>query len=131
MSEEIQIINLLIADVLEFHEDMSATYTMEPGIHDMNMLESAVNAPFQSFSGQDLYPTVFDKAARLCYGLTKNHPFCDGNKRTAVHSMLIYLGLNNIFIDYDKDELEELIINVASGKISSKNLSEWLQDKQI
>lgn len=44
---------------------------MESGIHDMNLLQSAINAPFQSFAGQDLYPTVFDKASRLCYGLTK------------------------------------------------------------
>ena len=96
MIEELQIINILLDDVLEFHRELTDKYTMESGIHDMNMLLSAINTPFQSFAGQDLYPTVFDKASRLCFGLAKNHPFNDGNKRTAVHTMLIYLGLNDI-----------------------------------
>ena len=100
---------------------------MESGIHDMNMLLSAINTPFQSFAGQDLYPTVFDKASRLCFGLAKNHPFNDGNKRTAVHTMLIYLGLNDIFLDYEQMELETVIIDVASGKINSEDLSLWIK----
>ncbi|WP_346686304.1 type II toxin-antitoxin system death-on-curing family toxin [Megamonas hypermegale] len=127
MIEELQIINILLDDVLEFHRELTDKYTMESGIHDMNMLLSAINTPFQSFAGQDLYPTVFDKASRLCFGLAKNHPFNDGNKRTAVHTMLIYLGLNDIFLDYEQIELETVIIDVASGKMSSKDLSLWIE----
>lgn len=127
MIEELQIINILLDDVLEFHRELTDKYTMESGIHDMNMLLSAINTPFQSFAGQDLYPTVFDKASRLCFGLAKNHPFNDGNKRTAVHTMLIYLGLNDIFLDYEQMELETVIIDVASGKINSEDLSLWIK----
>ena len=127
MIEELQIINILLDDVLEFHRELTDKYTMESGIHDMNMLLSAINTPFQSFAGQDLYPTVFDKASRLCFGLAKNHPFNDGNKRTAVHTMLIYLGLNDIFLDYEQMELETVIIDVASGKINSEDLSLWIE----
>lgn len=127
MIEELQIINILLDDVLEFHRELTDKYTMESGIHDMNMLLSAINTPFQSFAGQDLYPTVFDKSSRLCFGLAKNHPFNDGNKRTAVHTMLIYLGLNDIFLDYEQIELETVIIDVASGKMSSKDLSLWIE----
>ena len=127
MIEEQQIINILLDDVLEFHRELTDKYTMESGIHDMNMLLSAINTPFQSFAGQDLYPTVFDKASRLCFGLAKNHPFNDGNKRTAVHTMLVYLYINDILLDYEKMELETVIIDVASGKMSSKDLSLWIE----
>ena len=75
---------------------------MESGIYDMNLLQSAINTPFQPFVGINLYPTVFDKAARLCFGLAKNHLFNDGNKRTAVHTILIYLDLNDIFLNYEQ-----------------------------
>lgn len=127
MNTEKQIINILLDDVIGFHQQLTNKYRMESGIHDMNLLQSAINAPFQSFAGQDLYPTVFDKASRLCYGLTKNHPFNDGNKRTAIHSMLIYLGLNDIFLDYKSIELENIIIDIASSKISCEELTHWLQ----
>lgn len=128
MSAEKQIINILLDDILDFHQQLTDKYRMENGIHDINLLQSAVNAPFQSFAGQDLYPTIFDKASRLCYGLTKNHPFNDGNKRTAIHSMLIYLGLNDIFLNYDNIELENIIIDIASSKMTYEELTQWLQD---
>ena len=86
MSTEKDTIAIILDDVLSFHEYMEKTFVMDKGIHDMGLLESAVNTPFQTFSGQDLYPSILDKAARLCYGLAKNHPFRDGNKRSAVHS---------------------------------------------
>ncbi len=127
MRNENEIINLLLTDVLKFHEELINKYIAESGIHDINMLESAVNTPFQSFGGNDLYPSVFDKAARLCYGLARNHPFTDGNKRTAVHTMLIYLGLNDIFLTYTQEEMENIIIAVASGIMSSEELSMWLK----
>ena len=128
MNEEKQIINLLLDDVIAFHSDLTNKYRMENGIHDINLLQSAINAPFQTFAGADLYPTVFDKAARLCFGLAKNHPFNDGNKRTAVHTMLIYLGLNNIFLNYGQLELENVIIAVASGAMSYENLAAWIKN---
>lgn len=127
MNTEKQIINILLDDVIDFHQQLTNKYRMESGIHDMNLLQSAINAPFQSFAGQDLYPTVFDKASRLCYGLTKNHPFNDGNKRTAIHSMLVYLYINNILLDYESIELENIIIDIASSKMSCEELTQWIQ----
>lgn len=128
MNTEKQIINILLDDILDFHQQLTDRYRMESGIHDMNLLQSAVNSPFQSFAGQDLYPTIFDKASRLCYGLTKNHPFNDGNKRTAIHSMLVYLYINDILLDYESIELENIIIDIASSKMSCEELTQWLQD---
>lgn len=122
-------IQFLLEDVLSFHGEMEQTFIMEKGIRDQGLLESAVNTPFQTFGGADLYPSIFDKAARLCYGLAKNHPFCDGNKRTALHSMLVYLGVNDISIRYDCIEMENVIIAVADGSMSADELAEWLESR--
>lgn len=120
-------IQFILEDIISFHTELEQVFVVETGIHDRGLLESAVNAPFQTFGGVDLYPTVFDKAARLCYGLTKDHPFNDGNKRTAVHSMLVYLEVNDISIAYDREELEGIIISIADDSMSSKELSKWLE----
>ncbi len=128
MSREPKIIELLLNDVLQFHIELTEKYAMEPGIHDMNLLQSAVNAPFQTFGGADLYPTVYDKAARLCYGLTKNHPFSDGNKRTAIHTMLVYLYINDILLEYEQMDLENVIIAVADGSMAADELAGWIKN---
>lgn len=129
MSTEKDTIAIILDDVLSFHEYMEKTFVMDKGIHDMSLLESAVNTPFQTFSGQDLYPSILDKAARLCYGLAKNHPFRDGNKRSAVHSMLVFLYINGIELEYSQLELEEMIIAVADSRMSSDELKEWIKKR--
>ena len=63
----------------------------------------------------DLYPSIYDKAAQLCYGLANNHPFTDGNKRTALHSMYVYLIINGFDIMATQQDVENMIIDVASG----------------
>ena len=125
------IIQFILKDVIAFHERLEEIFVVNHGIHDKGLLESAVHAPFQTFSGHDLYPTLFDKAAQLCFGLAKDHPFKDGNKRTALHSMLVFLDVNGISIDYDETEMEELIISVAVGDTTSPQLSVWLQEHSI
>ncbi len=92
MSADIQFqIELVLNDILKFHSELESNkeFSTGAGIRDFGLLESAVNAPFQTFDGQDLYATIFDKAAHLAYGLTKNHGFVDGNKRVAIHAMLV------------------------------------------
>ena len=131
MSNIQETIQFILEDVLSFHEEMEQTFVMEKGIHDQGLLESAVNVPFQTFGGNDLYPTVFDKAARLCYGLAKDHPFRDGNKRTAVHSMLVYLAVCDITITYSSQEMEDTIISIADGRMDSTGLTTWLIRHQV
>lgn len=127
MISSTDIVQFLLEDILRFHEELGRAFVMEPGIHDEGLLESAVNAPFQTFAGQDLYEGIYAKAAQLCYGLTKDHPFRDGNKRTAVHSMLVYLGVNNIELEYEEQAMEDLIISVADGRTTSQQLCDWLK----
>ncbi len=73
--------------VLLLHDRILAQTGGAPGLRDEGLLESALSAPFQGFEDTDVYPPLPQKAARLCYGLVKNHPFVDGNKRIGAHAM--------------------------------------------
>ena len=90
------------------------------------MLESAIEAPFQSFGGDELYPTIQAKAARLGYGLIKNYCMIDGNKRIGTHVMLVFLALNGIELSYTQKELYEVILQVASGELEYEDLLKWI-----
>lgn len=120
-------IQFLLDDILAFHHTLSDAFVMEKGVSDIGLLESAVHAPFQSFAEQELYSDLYSKAARLCFGITKNHPFVDGNKRTAVHAMLVYLDVNSVELEYDDDDLENTIIAVSSSNMSCDELAVWLK----
>lgn len=124
-------IQFTIQDIYELHIQLEKTFILSSGIRDKNLLVSAVNTPFQTFMGNDLYPSIYDKAAQLCYGIVKNHPFTDGNKRTALHSMYVYLIINRFDITATQQEVENLIINVAAGNMRNVELAQWLRDNTI
>ena len=86
----------------------------------------SVNAPFQTFDGADLYPTLIEKAAHLTYSLIKNHPFLDGNKRTGITVMIIFLRANGIEISCTNEELITLGWGLADGSITKAELTEWI-----
>ena len=121
------IIHLLLQDILNFYSDLERQFVLAPGIRNIGLLESAISTPFQSFGGCDLYPTVYEKAAQLCRGITKNHPFVDGNKRTALHCMFIYLKVNGYIINATLEEKKSLIIDIASGEKSYEDVVNWLR----
>lgn len=120
-------IRLTKQQVIMLHQEVIAQSGGSPEIRDEGLLESALNAPFQTFAGMELYPTIIDKAAHLGYSLIKNHAFVDGNKRIGTHVMLAFLMLNGIDVDYEDEELIQLILGVAAGEISSEQLLAWLQ----
>lgn len=124
-------ITFLLEDIIDFHNDLEQNSIVSAGIRDKSLIESAVNAPFQTFDNMELYPTVEEKAAHLFYGLVKNHGFIDGNKRVAVHAMFIYLSLNYIFFDYTVDEMEKLVIGLADGSLNADDVVEWIYNKEI
>ena len=96
------------------------------GIRDEGLLDSALQTPFQVFSGEELYPSVPRKAARLCYGLIQNHAFYDGNKRIGVYVMLVFLELNGMEIDCVNEELVALGLGVASGEMKDEDIMFWI-----
>ena len=101
-----------------------------PGLRDEGLLESALNAPFQSFGEVSVYPSLPQKAARLGYGLVKNHSFADGNKRIGAHAMLVFLAINGIELVCTQEELSSAILAVALGEKGYENLLRWLVDHQ-
>lgn len=112
--------------VLLLHEQLVAETGGSAGVRDEGLLESALSAPFQGFGGVDAYPSIQQKAARLGYGLVKNHPFVDGNKRIGAHAMLVFLALNGIELEYTQQELADIILQVAAGKADYDTLFHWL-----
>lgn len=116
--------------IIRLHTQLIEATGGSHGLRDESLLESAVNAPFQSFDGHDAYPSAQQKAARLGFGLVKNHAFVDGNKRIGAHAMLTFLLLNKIELEYTQKELSETILKVASGEYDFKQLLGWILDHQ-
>lgn len=117
--------------VIALHKQLIAETGGLDGIRDDSLLESALNAPFQSFDGIDVFPSIQQKAARLAFGLIKNHAFIDGNKRIGVHTMLVFLALNKIELDYTQDELSDTVLKVAAGKLDFEDLLQWILKHQL
>ena len=116
--------------ILMLHTQLIQQTGGSEGVRDYNLLDSALETPFQSFGGEELYPTIQAKAARLGYGLIKNHCMIDGNKRIGTHAMLVFLILNGIELKYTQKELYETILDVAAGKMEYEDLLQWVLDHQ-
>jgi len=97
------------------------------GIRDEGLLESALLSPLQTFDGAELFPSVEEKAARLGFGLIKNHAFSDGNKRIGAHAMLILLEINGVHTKYTQKELADIIMKIASGEKDYPDLLSWVR----
>ena len=100
------------------------------GIRDEGLLESALAAPFQTFGGEPVYPSLQAKAAQLGFGLIRNHPFVDGNKRIGAHIMLVFLAVNGIELRYEQQELIDIVLSVAAGQIDRQGLLQWILDHE-
>jgi len=96
------------------------------GLRDIGALESALYHAYASFEGKNLYPTLEEKAARQAYGIIRNHPFLDGNKRTGLFVMLVFLELNDIKLHFSQPELVKLGIGIAEGRIGSQQITKWI-----
>ena len=116
--------------VLRLHKQLLQAFGGTSGVRDMGLLESALAAPFATFGGEYLYPTLIQQAAQLGYGIIRNHPFADGNKRTGAHTMLVFLSVNGIELEYDQQELIDAILAVADGTMAADQLAVWLTKHQ-
>lgn len=114
-----------VAVALEIHDVLIDAYGGAKGIRDYGLLLSALEMPRSSFGGQDLHLTLFDKAAAYLYHVTKNHPFIDGNKRTASALALTFLELNGTKIKINTRDYEELVVATAEGLVSKKEIAHF------
>ncbi len=115
--------------VLLLHQLLIEQTGGEDGIRDFGLLDSALEACFATFDGKELFPTKEEKAARLGVGLVANHAFVDGNKRIGLYVMLTFLEVNGIRLDTNDDELVELGLGLAQGKIKYEELLQWIRDR--
>ncbi|MEH1932639.1 MAG: type II toxin-antitoxin system death-on-curing family toxin [Nostoc sp.] len=97
------------------------------GIRDLGILESAVAQPNMTFGGEDLYPTIIEKASALGFSLIKNHPFLDYNKRTGHAAMETFLVLNGMEIDASIEEQKRVVLLLAASDLGREEFTEWLR----
>lgn len=117
---------LTLREILEIYQRVMQQSGGLVGIRDLGALESAVAQPRMTFGGGELYPTVVEKAASLGFSLIQNHPFVDGNKRTAHAAMETFLVLNGYEIRATVGEQESVILQVASGRMNRDEFVRWL-----
>ncbi len=98
------------------------------GIRDEGLLESAINSPFQSFGGVELFPHIESKAAHLAFNIINNHPFLDGNKRIGVLVMMVFLDINKIKLECSDEDIIDLGLGTAEGRYDSEYIEEWIYD---
>ena len=115
--------------ILMLHSQLVEQTGGTNGIREYNLLESAIETPFQAFAGEELYPTIREKGTRLGYGLIKNHCMLDGNKRIGTHAMLTFLALNGIELKYTQKELYEMVLAVASGSMQYEDMLQWVLER--
>ena len=118
---------ILIDDVLGLHEASINDYGGANGIRDFGLLESAIARPFQTFGGEYLYLTAFEKAAALGESLIINHPFVDEKKRTGIICIIALLKEFNIIFTASQEDVYNFTIRISTGEIKFEEIVEWLK----
>ena len=113
--------------ILAFHQDQLEKYGGKPGVRDEKLLESALAQPQTSFGGEYAHEDLFQMAAAYGFHLCRNHPFFDGNKRTALIAMYTFLYANGYQIKADKKSLFAIIMDLANGKVKKEELAEYVK----
>jgi death-on-curing protein len=109
-----------LAEVVDLHRRILQVTGGAMGLRDLRALESAIAQPQATFSGVDLYPTLAEKAAALCFALIQGHPFVDGNKRVGHAAMETFLVLNGSEVEATVEDQERLALNLAAGRMGTK-----------
>jgi len=120
-----------IKEVEQLHRILIDKFGGSHGVRDLEAIESAIARPFQTFDGNDLYPSVLEKAASLIESILVNHPFIDGNKRTGYTLLRIYLIQNGVDINASSDNKYEFVINIASGILKYEGILSWLKSNTV
>ena len=119
---------LELDDLLLLHQIAIQQYGGAPEVRDKGLVESALLSTEAGFGEYSKYPTLEEKAARLCYSIVLNHGFVDGNKRTGAAAMLTMLKMNGVRLVYSQKELAELVLAVAAGDKGYNDLLNWIVD---
>lgn len=122
---------LTLNEILRLHEMIIAESGGALDLASLAALQSAVAQPQMTFGAEDLYPTVVDKAAAIAFSIVNNHPFMDGNKRTAHAAAEVFLLLNGFDIDASVDEQEYVMLGLAAGELDRERFTNWLREHVV
>jgi death-on-curing protein len=122
---------LSLREVIELHSRVVAQSGGANGVRDIAGLQAALGQPLQTFAGEDLYPTIVDKAAAVGFFLCANHPFVDGNKRVAHAALEVTLVLNGLELHSALEEQERVMLAVAAGNMSRELFTEWVRSSVV
>ncbi len=114
-------------DVVAIHADQFGEFGGAQGVRDLGLLSSAMAQPFATFGGEFLHADLYDMAAAYLYHLAKNHPFVDGNKRTALIAALVFLDLNGVDVGSGAPDLFDLVVGVAAGHVTKTDAAHELR----
>jgi death-on-curing protein len=118
---------LTLDEVLSLHADQVARYGGSVLVRDLGLLESALAMPAATFGGERLHASLDEQAAAYLFHLAKNHPFVDGNKRTGLAAMLAFLGLNGRRLEAPDDDLTNLVLGVAAGRVTKAEVAVFVR----
>ncbi|MBX3179449.1 MAG: type II toxin-antitoxin system death-on-curing family toxin [Candidatus Hydrogenedentes bacterium] len=109
---------------LEIHRRQIARYGGSDGVRDLGLLDSALNRPRNVFHYEGPVPLA-RLAASYCFGISRNHPFIDGNKRVSFVVASVFMLLNGFNVEASEDDVVETMLAVASGEMSEEALTDW------
>lgn len=118
---------LITSDILAIHEQITTAIGGATGLREPGLLASIVDKPKATFGGDDLYPTLFAKAATIFEALCNYHVFVDGNKRTAALSLYRFLYINNYDLSASNIELEKFTLGTAMGHPDLADVASWIK----
>ena len=122
---------LTAQQVLFIHARLIATTGGEHGVRDLSLLQSAVARPQATFDSKDLYPDLFQKAAAVMESLAQNHPFVDGNKRTAITATSLFLLRNGRSLQTTNTELERFTFHVVNDHPPIPEIANWFKENSV
>ena len=112
--------------VLAIHDEQLTVHGGSAGLRDVALLESALNRPLNKWNYEQA--ELLELAAAYGYGIARNHPFIDGNKRTALLAIYTFLGVNGVDFIVPEADAAAMILSLAAGEVSEENLARWIRD---
>lgn len=117
--------------VIALHSLVSEVSGGGEGLRDIALLDSAIESAYQTFGGEELYPTIIEKVARIAYSIISNHAFVDGNKRIGVLTLLTILRVSGINMSITNQDVVELGLSLADGRMGYSDLVDWIEKRRI
>jgi death-on-curing protein len=119
---------LSLEEILRLHFQIIEDYGGSHGVRDENRLKSVISAPIQEVFGEEQYKSIYEKASVYLRNIVGDHPFVDGNKRTAITICIIFLGRNGFDLTVLPKELEDFTVRVATDRLLIRDIARWLKD---